>query len=108
MSSAIDALKPGQTVTITVKSEPLREDVRQTIARLMRQDPDFKRRLKGAQEHRADTLVVRSRGKRPWAVRRKVAKVAQVHEGAEWSMPWIPKLAGDLRSVESYLEIRAS
>jgi len=107
MSTAIDAIKPGQTLTVTVTAEPRREDDRQTIARLMRQDPAIKKRLKGAQKQRLDTLVVRSRGKRPWAVRRQVAKVARVEQGATWSFPWLPNLAGDLRSVEKFLDFKA-
>lgn len=107
MSTAIDSIKAGQTLTVTVTTEPRREDDRQTIARLMRQDPAIKKRLKGAQKHRLANLVVRSRGKRPWAVRRRVAKVARVEQGAVWTMPWIPNLASDLRSVEKFLEIKA-
>ncbi len=107
MSTAIDSIKPGQILTFTVTTEPRREDDKQTIARLMRQDPAIMKRLKGAQKHRAKTLVVRSRGKRPWAVRRRVAKVARVEQGAEWSMPWTPLLAGDLRSIEKFVEFKA-
>ncbi|MCB9838307.1 MAG: hypothetical protein H6813_03130 [Phycisphaeraceae bacterium] len=107
MSTAFDAIKPGQTLTCTVTAEPRTEDDRQTIARLMRQDPAVKKRLKGAQKFRLDNLVVRSRGKRPWAVRRRVAKVARVERGATWTMPWLPNLAGDLRSVEQYIEFKA-
>ncbi len=107
MSTAIDSFKPGQNLTVTVTAAPRREDDQQTIARLMRQDPAIKKRLKGAQKHRNDTLVVRSRGKRPWAVRRRVAKVARVEQGASWTMPWTPTLAGDLRAVEKFLDIKA-
>ena len=106
MSTEFDSMKPGQTLTVTVTTEPRREDDRQTIARLMRQDPAIKKRLKSAQKHRAKTLVVRSRGKRPWAVRRRVARVARVEQGAQWTMSWVPNLAGDLRSVEKFLEIK--
>jgi hypothetical protein len=107
MSTAIDSIKPGQTLTVTVTSVPRTEDELQTIARLMRQDPSIKKRLEDAQKHRGDTLVVRSRGKRPWAVRRRVSKIARVEQGASWSMPWIPTITGDLRSVERFLDIKA-
>ena len=108
MSTAIDSIKPGQTLTVTVTTAPRTEDDQQTIARLMRQDPSIKKRLKDAQKRRADTLVVRSRGKRPWAVRRGVSKIARVEQGASWTMPWVPTIAGDLRSVEKFLDIKAS
>ena len=108
MPNAIDSIKPGQNLTVTVTTAPRREDDLQTIARLMRQDPAIKKRLKGAQKHRGKTLVVRSRGKRPWAVRRRVAKVARVEQGASWTMPWVATLNNDLRSVEKFLDIKAS
>jgi len=106
MATSLDSVKPGQKITLTVKSDPRREDERQTIARLMRQDPDIRRRLKGAQEHRIRTMVVRSRGKRPWLVREKSARYARAVEGASWTMVYVPHVAGDLRSVSKYLDIK--
>ena len=34
-------------------------------------------------------------------------KVARVEQGATWTMPWTPTLAGDMRAVEKFLEIKA-
>lgn len=102
-----DNLKPAQPITVTVKSVPRREDARQTIARLMRQDPEVKAGLKRTQEHRRRNTVVRSRGKRPWAVRMKRTLVARVEEGATWTMPFFPQFRNDLASVADFLEIQS-
>ncbi len=102
-----DNLKPAQPITVTVKSVPRREDARQTIARLMRLDPDVKSGLKRTQEHRRRETVVRSRGKRPWPVRMKRTLVARVEEGATWSMPFFPQVQNDLASVSEFLEIKS-
>jgi hypothetical protein len=73
----------------------------------MRLDPENARALRDSQEHRKRTLVVRSRGKRPWPVRQKAAKVAVPREGATWRMKFFPQLRGDLESVSDVLTIKA-
>ena len=101
----LENVEPGQTIRCTVTRDVNREADAKTIARLMRQDPAIKRRLRKSQEHRMRTLVVRSRGKRPWAVRRKASKAVRAAKGEMWEMLYIPQLADDLRAVERYLEI---
>jgi len=101
----LDNVEPGQTIRCTVTRDVNREADAKTIARLMRQDPANKRRLKKAQENRMRNLVVRSRGKRPWAVRQRASKAVRAAKGEAWEMLYIPQLAGDLRAVERYLDI---
>lgn len=103
-----EQIKPGQTIRCTVVKEPRREDARQTLSRLMRFDPAIKRKLKRAQEHRMRTLHVRSRGKRPWAVRRKSARYALPHEGASWRMPFVAHVMKDFESVSDYVKVEAA
>ncbi len=102
----VDNLKAGQNIEVTITDAPRREADRKTIARLMRLDPDIKRALTKAQHHRMKTLVVRSRGKRPWAVRQKSARIARVENGASWKMTYFPHVANDFRSVEKFLSIK--
>lgn len=106
MAASLDNIKPGQRITLTVTGAPRRQDECQTIARLMRQDPEIRRRLKGAQEHRMRNVVVRSRGKRPWVVREKASRYARAEKGASWSMIYIPQVAADLRSVSKFLDVK--
>jgi hypothetical protein len=102
----IDSLNPGQRIEITIVRQPRAESERKTIARLMRQDPTIKKSLRGAQRHRANTLVVRSRGRRPWAVRRPCARYANVSPGIKFTFVYTPQLANDLKSVSKHLEIK--
>ena len=104
----LENISPGQTIRCTVTRDVNREDDAQTIVRLMRQDPDIKRRLKKAQEHRMRTLIVRSRGKRPWAVRKKASKGALATEGSSWTMTYIPQLQNDINAVSDYLKIESA
>ena len=103
----VDKLKAGQQIEVTIKEAPRREADRKTIARLMRFDPDIKRALTKAQNHRMKTLVVRSRGRRPWAVRVKSARIARVETGASWKMTYFPHVAPEFRSVEKFLTVKA-
>ena len=99
-------MKPGQTLQCTITRSPRAEGSRKTIARLMRQDPTIKKALKRAQERRMKNLYVRSRGKRPWEVRRPAARYAIVEPGATWTMRWIPQLQNDLASVSEFVEVK--
>ena len=100
-----DSYKPGQKINLTIKAEPRRERDIDTLERLMRFDPDHNRTLKKAQEHRMKTLVVRSRGKRPWAVRQRSASVVIPRTGESWTMQYFPHIAPDIKAVERFLEI---
>ncbi|MEO1128381.1 MAG: hypothetical protein AAFX05_01590 [Planctomycetota bacterium] len=104
----LDSFSPGQTIKCTVVKEPRVQDAIQTVARLMRNDPDIKRRLKAAQDHRRKTLVVRSRGKRPWAVRQRSARYALPKAGATWTMPYVPHLASDFKAVSNYIKVESA
>ena len=104
----LENVKPGQTIRCTVTRDVNRETDAKTICRLMRQDPDVRRRLKKAQLYRMRTLVVRSRGKRPWAVRVKSTKAVRAIKGESWEMLYIPHLHNDLLSVDRYLDISAA
>lgn len=101
----LENIKPGQNIKCTVVKEPRREDARQTVARLMRLDLDIRRRLKKAQEHRRKTLVVRSRGKRPWAVRRACAQHAIPHKGATWTMAYVPHVVPEFKAVSEFVKV---
>lgn len=99
-------LKPGQQIRVTITAEPRRERDIDTLQRLMRMDPEAKRLLKKAQRFRMQTLVVRSRGKRPWEVRRPSAKLVRAEKGASWIMPYFPHIAPELNAVGRFLEVK--
>lgn len=99
-------LKPAQKISVTIKSVPRRQDARQTIERLMRQDDEIKAGLRRTQRHRRKVTVVSIRAGRPWSNRLRRTLVAKVEVGANWTMPYFPQLAKDLENVADYLDIK--
>jgi hypothetical protein len=104
----IDQFKPGQTIQCTVKRVPNAKAARDTIARLMRLDPENIKSLRAGQNHRKKANNPYIRGNRMWVARVKAAKVVRVDQDATWSMPFLPVVAPDLASVASYLDVKAS
>lgn len=102
----LDQLQPSQALRVTVSRVPRTQDARQTIARLMRQDPEIRRALRKAQRGRRRNERVKPRAGRVPVVRPSAAKVAKVEPGASWTMSYFPQIADDLRSVSEYLEIK--
>lgn len=104
----LQSLKPGQSIRCTVTREIRIHDDYETVMRLMRFDPRLRRLLKSAQEHRVRTLVIRSRGKRPWEVREKSARQFRASKGSQWTMRWMPHVVKDFEAVEKYLKVEAA
>ena len=101
----IDTLQAGQSVRCTIEKVPASKGGQDTIARLMRRDPDFKRGLARAQKLRADRLNVYIRGNRRWTSRETPAQVVRCVQGNAWTMPFTHDIAPDLASVEQNLKI---
>jgi len=104
----IDQFTPGQHIRVTITKPPRRLAQRKTLRRLMGNDPEIKRALTNAQEHRRRTLHVRTRGGRPWAARERAARVARPEVGASWTMPFFPTLGDDLKSVSGFVSVEAA
>lgn len=105
MSEKLDTLNAGQQIKVTVTKVPARTDAEQTIARLMRRDPDIARKLRNAHRRRQQNMRSKIRGGRVWYVRPKATKAAIVDEGRSWTMAYTHDLASDFRSVEQFLSI---
>ncbi|USN98650.1 MAG: hypothetical protein H6810_10845 [Phycisphaeraceae bacterium] len=101
----IDAIAPGQAVRCTVTKTPRAKGHRDTIARLMRLDPDNARILRRAQKVRLDRLHRYIRGNRLYSSREKPARVVRVADGATWQMALTPTIAPDLKSVAGFLSV---
>lgn len=104
----LDQFKPGQTIRCTVTARPGTENRRQTIARLMRRDPQIKKGLRKAQEHRARTTRSYIRGGREWFVRPTASRLAHADPGNSWTMPFTPDLVPDLKSVADLIKVEAA
>lgn len=103
----LDNIKPGQTIRCTIVKHINPGDHEQTIARLMRFDPDIKRRLKAAQEYRRRTNPVQTWGGRPKTRAPKATKYTKVAMNESWTMRYFPQIAPDFKSVEQYLKVEA-
>jgi ribosomal protein S21 len=101
----IDSIAPGQQIRCTVAKAPRAAGPRKTIERLMRLDPDNKRSLARAQHLRDRRMHRYIRGNRLWTSREKAARVVRVSDGAAWTMQLSPQIAGDLKSVATYLSV---
>ena len=100
-----DSIKPGQNIRCTLTKDLRPGDTQDTVLRLMRFDPEIKRALKSAQDRRMRTLVVRSRGGRPFEMYERSSKIARCTKGASWTMEFFPHIAPDFRSVASVLKV---
>ncbi|MCC5787115.1 MAG: hypothetical protein EA423_01925 [Phycisphaerales bacterium] len=103
--SPFDSIKPGENIRVTIESEPKVQDRADTIARLMRRDPDHARALRKGHETRARNPRTKIRGGRVWHIRPKPAKVVRVRKGESWNMTYTHDLRDDFRSVESFLKV---
>lgn len=106
MPTALETLKPGQNIQVTVTKAPRTEDAVGTIERLMRQDPNVKRGLRKTHRRRMQNLNVYIRGNRDWTSREKCSKLVRVEQGATWTMTYVPHLAPDMKSVERFLSVK--
>ncbi len=101
----LDSINPGDTIKCTVTRDLRPGDTLDTVRRLMRFDPDIKRKLSKAQAHRKATTVIRSRGRRPWPVRQKATRAANPAKGVTWTMQYFPHIAPDFKAVQSVITI---
>lgn len=109
MAAAIDVtkFKPGQNLVCTVSAAPKTDDQADTIARLMRMDPEHKRALRRAQRMRRQRMIVYNRGNRDWYSREKSAKVVHPNKGESWTMPYSRDMDGSLAVVAPFVTVKA-
>lgn len=108
MALKLDALKPGQHIRCSIAKLPRTDDQRDTLLRLMRNDPVNRRALKKSQRFRRQNMLVYNRGNRDWTSRKTVGKIVRVEPGQSWSMHFTPDLAPDFRNVEAFIEIASA
>lgn len=104
----VDSLKPGQKIRCTISKNPRSKGATDTVARLMRQDPEIAKGLRRAQAYRKRNANIHNRGGRDWYARAKAGKNLRVAPGESWTMTFVPHLAPDLRAVENVLSIETA
>lgn len=97
---------PGKVIECTVDSVPQAKGPKDTIARLMRRDPDASKALRAGQRIRRQTTPTTGRGGRVWYIRPRCGKVVKVLPGQTWKMTFTPDIAKDLESVSSYVSVK--
>ena len=102
----VSKFKPGQNLVCTISKTPSTDDQADTIARLMRMDPEPKRALRRAQRMRRQRMIVYNRGNRDWYSREKSAKVVHVAKGETWTMPYSHDMAGALAVIQPFVTIK--
>ncbi|MEL6796585.1 MAG: hypothetical protein AAFO89_07140 [Planctomycetota bacterium] len=105
--SATIAYAPGTELTCTVTKLPNNKAARDTIARLMRQDPANAKALKRSQKAREEKNNFYIRGNRIWGARAKCGKIVRVVKDASWTMSFVPQIGNDLASVSQYLDVKS-
>jgi len=103
-----DSFTAGENVVCTITAEPKNKAATDTIARLMRRDPEVSRRLRRAQRLRGKRMHSYIRGGKEWFAREKAARVVRVKTGEQWSMPFTHDIAPDLASVRAYVDCKAA
>jgi hypothetical protein len=104
----LENVKPGQQIRCTITATPTSKSGKDTLLRLMRQDPDIKKSLRRAQRVRRDTTRVYTRGGRDWYSRPPCGKIAKAEPGQSWTMTFIPHLAPDLKSVQACITVETA
>ena len=104
----VSKFKPGQNLVCTISAAPKTDDQADTIARLMRMDPETKRALRRAQRMRRQRMIVYNRGNRDWYSREKSAKVVRVTKGESWTMPYSHDMVGALAVVQPFVTIKSA
>ncbi len=96
-------IKPGQWITVKVKSAPRAAAGRKTLVRLFEQDPAVKKE----RERLKKTRPVRQhrRGGRLWNDRPAKVEVVEVKPGASYKVFASLAALRDLQSVEKYVEL---
>ncbi|HED54258.1 MAG TPA: hypothetical protein ENJ00_08670 [Phycisphaerales bacterium] len=99
---------PGASIRCTITKVPGAKAKKDTIARLMRQDPANAKSLRISQKTRETKNNFYIRGNRIWGARAKCSKIVRVAEGQTWNMTFTPQLGPDLASVSEYLNIETA
>ena len=96
-------IKPGQWITVKVKSQPRAVAGRKTLVRLFEQDPTVKIERR---RHKNSRIIVDSRrGGRIWKNRPPRLSVVKTTKGASYRIFASVSVLRDLKSVEPYVQI---
>jgi hypothetical protein len=97
-------IKPGQWLTVTVKSQPRAIASRKTMVRLFEQDPVVKKER--ARQKKTRPHHDQRRGGRIWIDKPGMLKVVEISPGASYKVFGSVQTMRDLKSIEKYVELK--
>ena len=96
-------IKPGQWITVKVKSQPRAIGGRKTLVRLFEQDPTIK--IERRRHKKTRPVQDSRRGGRIWKNRPPQLSLVETTKGASYRIFASVSVLRDLKSVESYVQI---
>ncbi len=96
---------PGAKIRCTITKVPQAAGPRETIERMMRQDPANAKALRRSQKARETKNNFYIRGNRVWGARAKCAKIVRVVAGNSWDMTFTPQVGNDMAAIGDYISI---
>lgn len=98
---------PGTKIRCTITKVPQAAGTRETIERMMRQDPANIKALRNSQKARESKNNFYIRGNRLWGARAKCAKIVRVQEGNSWEMTFTPHVGNDMAAISDYISVES-
>lgn len=104
---AVD-IKPGTTISLTVKKSPTNEAAAKTLSRLFAKDPVAKKNRVRRKKLLATTMRVERRGGRPWEVRSKAPRLVQPKAGDSCKIFATSDVLRDIGSVTRFVTVKSA
>ena len=106
--STTTELDPTGTYTFTITKAPERAAQVKTVKRLMEMQPEVQKGLSGLAKRRAQTdNDPRRRAGRIWMHRKRRTNLVKVMAGESFTLRLTPQILPDIRSVLSFLDVKA-
>ncbi|MEM6333151.1 MAG: hypothetical protein AAF078_09755 [Planctomycetota bacterium] len=104
----MDAIQPGQTITVTVTKPVTREAASKTLARLLAKDETHKAELDRRAKVRRKGYDPQPRGGRLYGGHVKITHApVKGQQGETGTIRATPDVIRDLKSVERFVEVKA-
>lgn len=101
-------ITPGSTVDVKVTRTPTNQRAAKTLSRIFAKAPAHRKARQLRKKLLAYTMDPRRRGGRIWRVRQKAPRLFQPVQGDACSVLATCDVIGDLRSVETFVEVSAA
>lgn len=105
---ALDSIKPGSLVTVTVIKNPTNAAASKTLQRLLAKDPVQQKDARRLRRIRQQETRTHGRGGRVWHVRIPKPTRLQGRAGESGTFKATLDVLRDLRSVERFIEVKAA